>query len=554
MDDNARPPRTLAVEELLESEDITRMDWPVYSLDLNPKEHVLDSLVRRIATRLHHPENTQQLKQMLIEEWAFLPQEILQKLVLNMRRRCEATIAVREDARQALGELKASIYKNFERVKSANFLEACKQNLKEAIASQVTPKRSYANVVAPSDSDNCSSEDVKKIIKAKINPPESKLGVCDLKNITGNKLLVKCFSENDRDRLLTEIQEKSPELKASVPKRRNPAIIIKNVPNEVKNEDLLKVITEQNPEIVVDDESIRQCRVRFALKTFQHTMHVVIETHPTPSKNIDSDLHKISQVFSSKNLNRLVWSMDSNSKSELWFSPYSDARGNKLSEFISANNLFIINEDCGPTFRATQGTSYIDTTVIGSDLLEDNSSWCLSKNESLSDHVMIEFKFCLSTVLRDTSSAPFVIFNTKKAKWCRFRKFCLSRMTHIFDTLNSCTNSSFLNTVIEELSFVIYQACLYSMSFKKTSKHNVPWWSIEIGCARKRLNASRRRFQRCRNPTVRELYKNNYLEYRKAYNQMLINAKSESWKKFLLTIGVQNVWKKVYTYGVKKNS
>ncbi|GFU14791.1 retrovirus-related Pol polyprotein from type-1 retrotransposable element R1 [Trichonephila clavipes] len=236
--------------------------------------------------------------------------------------------------------------------------------------------------------------------------------------------------------------------------------------------------------------------------------------------------------------------MDSNSKSELWFSPYSDARGNKLSEFISANNLFIINEDCGPTFRATQGTSYIDITVVGSDLLEDNSSWCLSENESLSDHVMIEFEFCLSTVLRDTSSAPFVIFNTKKANWCRFRKFCLSRMTHIFDTLNSCTNSSCLNTVIEELSFVIHQACLYSIPIKKTSKHNVPWWSIEIGCARKRLNASRRRFQRCKNPTVRELYKNSYLEYRKDYNQMLINAKSESWKKFLLTIDAQNVWKK----------
>ncbi|GFT15641.1 retrovirus-related Pol polyprotein from type-1 retrotransposable element R1 [Trichonephila clavipes] len=244
--------------------------------------------------------------------------------------------------------------------------------------------------------------------------------------------------------------------------------------------------------------------------------------------------------------------MDSNSKSELWFSPYSDARGNKLSEFISANNLFIINEDCGPTFRATQGTSYIDITVVGSDLLEDNSSWCLSENESLSDHVMIEFEFCLSTVLRDTSSVPFVTFNTKKANWCRFRKFCLSRMTHIFDTLNSCTNSSSLNTVIEELSFVIHQACLYSIPIKKTSKHNVPWWSIEIGCARKRLNASRRRFQRCKNPTVRELYKNSYLEYRKDYNQMLINAKSESWKKFLLTIDAQNVWKKVYTYGVKK--
>ncbi|GFX83194.1 transposable element Tcb2 transposase [Trichonephila clavipes] len=95
MDDNARPHRTLAVEELLEREDITRMDCSAYSPDLNPIEHVWDALGRRIAARLHLPENTQQLKQMLIEEWALLPQEVLYQRVLSMRRRCEATIAVR---------------------------------------------------------------------------------------------------------------------------------------------------------------------------------------------------------------------------------------------------------------------------------------------------------------------------------------------------------------------------------------------------------------------------------------------------------------------------
>ncbi|GFV75765.1 transposable element Tcb2 transposase [Trichonephila clavipes] len=96
MDDNARPHRTLAVEELLESEDITQMEWPAYSSDLNPIEHVWDVFGRRIAAPLHHPENTQQLKQNLIEEWTLLPQEMLHQLVLSMRRRCEATIAVKD--------------------------------------------------------------------------------------------------------------------------------------------------------------------------------------------------------------------------------------------------------------------------------------------------------------------------------------------------------------------------------------------------------------------------------------------------------------------------
>ncbi|GFV83102.1 transposable element Tcb1 transposase [Trichonephila clavipes] len=63
------------------------MDWPAYSPDLNPIEHVWDALGRRIAARLHHPENIQQLKQVLIEEWALLPQELLHQLVVSMRRR-----------------------------------------------------------------------------------------------------------------------------------------------------------------------------------------------------------------------------------------------------------------------------------------------------------------------------------------------------------------------------------------------------------------------------------------------------------------------------------
>ncbi|GFU95533.1 uncharacterized protein TNCV_2729871 [Trichonephila clavipes] len=52
MDDNTRPHCANIVDAYLQSEDITRMDWPAYSPDLNPKEHVGDMLGRRIAARL----------------------------------------------------------------------------------------------------------------------------------------------------------------------------------------------------------------------------------------------------------------------------------------------------------------------------------------------------------------------------------------------------------------------------------------------------------------------------------------------------------------------
>ncbi|GFV96541.1 transposable element Tcb2 transposase [Trichonephila clavipes] len=62
MDDNAPCHRTVAAEQLLESEDIERMDWPARSPDLNLIEHVWDFLGRCLAARTLPPVTIRELR------------------------------------------------------------------------------------------------------------------------------------------------------------------------------------------------------------------------------------------------------------------------------------------------------------------------------------------------------------------------------------------------------------------------------------------------------------------------------------------------------------
>lgn len=95
MDDNARPHRARVVNDYLERESIVRMDWPAYSPDLNPIEHAWDALQTRISQLPVAPTTLDELTDALVQEWAQIPNQVFQNLVLSFTRRCQAVINAR---------------------------------------------------------------------------------------------------------------------------------------------------------------------------------------------------------------------------------------------------------------------------------------------------------------------------------------------------------------------------------------------------------------------------------------------------------------------------
>ena len=71
---------------------IRSLVWPAQSPDLNPIEHLWNILKRKIQQRRPLPQNLDQLKDAIYEEWRSMDPSLLKKLVASMRCRILSVI------------------------------------------------------------------------------------------------------------------------------------------------------------------------------------------------------------------------------------------------------------------------------------------------------------------------------------------------------------------------------------------------------------------------------------------------------------------------------
>ncbi|GFT25532.1 transposable element Tcb1 transposase [Trichonephila clavipes] len=88
------------------------MDWLTRSPDLNPIENVWDFLGRRLAARTLPPVTIRELRLALQDEWAAMPQQLIDTLILSMGKRCETCLASARRVARQLGHSDCVVRRN----------------------------------------------------------------------------------------------------------------------------------------------------------------------------------------------------------------------------------------------------------------------------------------------------------------------------------------------------------------------------------------------------------------------------------------------------------
>ena len=94
-DDKATPHRARVVLDFLQQGNVTKMEQPPRLPNCNPIEHLWGELGRAISSMDNPPQNLDELRQALLDKWAQIPVQRLQRLVASMPRRLAAIIAAR---------------------------------------------------------------------------------------------------------------------------------------------------------------------------------------------------------------------------------------------------------------------------------------------------------------------------------------------------------------------------------------------------------------------------------------------------------------------------
>jgi len=289
----------------------------------------------------------------------------------------------------------------------------------------------------------------------------------------------------------------------------------------------------------------------FAKIQFRAKAFIFVSAYCSPTSDLSDQLAHMQDFLVKVKPQNCIIGMDSNAKSKIWFRNSEDNRGQLLEDFISQNDLLVLNnnEDI-PTFHTFRGDviaeSYIDITIANVNSSALITHWQVLKEDSLSDHRYIFFT--INDTISKIEHRSTIKFNTKSANWETFADLWKPHIQHHIQLIENITNTSQLNAYVNTFDLLLTQICFKSMSkVSHNNKHpnSNNWWTQELSECRLKVNNARRRHQRCQRENRPEL-KNAYLSLKNVYIKLINKQKINSWNNFVEESTRDNAWGLVY--------
>ena len=150
-----------------------------------------------------------------------------------------------------------------------------KKKLFSDVLSVRNPER-HRLTVKPND--NKTAEEIKNLLRTKIDPVNMKIGIRTFKSLKNGNVLIEADSKEEIELINTQIRVKCGDhVEANVHRRRDPRLIIYNVPDAVTPENAEDIILAQNPDLNLQEGDIQ---TKFAFKTKRNVRNIVIEVKP----------------------------------------------------------------------------------------------------------------------------------------------------------------------------------------------------------------------------------------------------------------------------------
>lgn len=235
----------------------------------------------------------------------------------------------------------------------------------------------------------------------------------------------------------------------------------------------------------------------------------LISVYSPPHKPMEPMLVLIEDAIRASRTRNIIVAGDFNAKHSAWGQQQTDARGSRLIAFAASHGLVVINDpDSIPTYETKYSMSWIDVTLASPSLLVRGHSWCVREDVTHSEH-----RYVVVTI-----GEPALTQRKRLTGYARAQMLQAIGRDPRFDRITRAEvrSAQALDLVLAQFYRVIDAHHRRHLRPASRSRWGNPWWTPQLALERKRVNAARRRFQRCKDDALRAILRSRYCEHVRA--------------------------------------